>query len=79
MQPADEILGQLGWDQEFQMAMDMSREIMVNSSMIVERYVEARGWSTRQVFVNGAYQADMSFDEAVLRVSNGEQFRMLPL
>ena len=61
------------------MAMDMSREIMVNSSMIVERYVEARGWETRQVFINGAHQDDMSFDEAVLRVSNGEQFRMLPL
>jgi hypothetical protein len=61
------------------MAMDMSREIMVNSSMIVERYVEMRGWETRQVLVNGAYQEDMSFDEAVLRVSNGEQFRMLPL
>ena len=61
------------------MAMDISRGIMVNSSMIVERYVEARDWSTRQVFVNGAYQDDMSFDEAVLRVSNGEQFSMLPL
>jgi len=61
------------------MAMDVSREIVVNSSMIVERYVEARGWSMRQVFVNGAYQDDMSFDEAVLRVSNGDQFRMLPL
>ena len=61
------------------MAMDISRGIMVNSSMIVERYVEARDRSTRQVFVNGAYQDDMSFDEAVLRVFNGEQFRMLPL
>jgi len=61
------------------MAIDIKREIMVNSSMIDERYVEARGWSTRQVFINGAYQDDMSFDEAVLRVSNGEQFRMLPL
>ena len=61
------------------MAMDVSREIVVNRITIVERYVEARGWSTRQVFVNGAYQADMSFDEAVLRVSNGERFSMLPL
>ena len=61
------------------MAMDMSREIMVNSSLIVEWYVEARGWSIRQVFVNGAYQADMSFDEAVLRVSHGERFSMLSL
>ena len=57
----------------------MSREIMLNSSMIVERYVEARGWSTRQVFINGAYQDDMSFNEAVLHVSNSEQFSMLPL
>ena len=61
------------------MAIDIKREIVVNSSMIEERYVEARGWSTRQVFINGAYQDDMSFDEAVLRVSNGEQFRVLPL
>ena len=61
------------------MAIDIKREIMVNSSMIEERYVEARGWETRQVFINGAYQDDMSFDEAVLRVSNGEQFSMLPL
>jgi hypothetical protein len=61
------------------MAIDIKWEIMVNSSMIEERYVEARGWSTWQVFVNGAYQEDMSFDEAVLRVSNGEQFRVLPL
>ena len=60
------------------MAMDIKREIVVNSSMIVERYVGARGWLTRQVFINGAYQDDMSFDEAVLRVSNGQQFRMLP-
>ena len=61
------------------MAMDVSREIMVNSSMIVERYVWVRSWETRLVFVNGAYQEDMSFDEAVLRVSNGERFSMLPL
>ena len=61
------------------MAIDIKWEIMLNSSMIEERYVEARGWSTWQVFVNGADQEDMSFDEAVLRVSNGEQFRMLPL
>jgi len=61
------------------MALDISREITVNSSRIVERYVEARSWSTRQVFVNGAYQDGMSFDEAVLRVSNGERFSMFPL